>query len=703
MKKNTFTLYMKKLFVGLFLSVLFMPVWAQNQNDNLTKYWKYRDRLRNRFMVVSGNVENPGVNIPAAFINYTDNIADWGDANSNMSHYLSVLATELWLLKNNNQDYSTTLKELYYAMLAMERLDTYSEYQIRISKNLPNPAVDAANDINGFHLRDDITSGFWSNNSSHFGVSDYQSCFRQKTPQNDLYECSQDVIYHNMEGLALVAKLIGTESVSGIPVTFTNNYIPNRLTSVGIKSGNSINFSLWAQDFMKRYIRWVQDWTIKIFWGLPSHWYVLNAVTGDLVRDGNGNDADMGGFYHYGIIKAGEAITGQTDLRVYGGILPAAVTEKVYTDLFRTHSVQVPPPPNPILILVDVIFGGAYQNINFDDYKLRSLSATGNVLGAETFSILRTHRDNYNFRKPGYFPCYENIPLQYLVLHDPNYTVMTVAGNVYNSDKVLYENLLNSAPLCGPASNCGVYDWTSRSRCVWPERLGEFPSSSNVAYSGLDYMMLHNLYYIAFRKEDFKKLSIDAGSAYRSTSASSGIIEVNTSITGISVIYTASNCVKMNSGFSVSGGKSFKATILHRANNYQGDAYKVLTATDCVSSLKSATVNQGYDDNQDNIPEFTEPMQIEKNVTSNPEDLIFEKSEISIFPNPSKGFITISPGNSFLPLNFEIVNFNGSIVYQGSIDSDMQQVDLSILQKGIYLIRFHLKDKIYSKKLSLIY
>jgi hypothetical protein len=323
-------------------------------------------------------------------------------------------------------------------------------------------------------------------------------------------------------------------------------------------------------------------------------------------------------------------------------------------------------------------------------------------LGAETFSILRTHRDNYNFRKPGYFPCYENIPLQYLVLHDPNYAVMAVGDNVYNTDKTFYENLLNSAPECGPASNCGKYDWTSRSRCVWPERLGEFPSSSNVAYSGLDYMMLHNLYYIAFRKEDFKKLTVDAGSAYRSTSASSGIIEVNTSITGSSVTYNASNCVKMNSGFSVSGGKSFKATTIHRANNYQGDAYKVLTETDCVSSLISAIFNQGYNNNQDNISESTEPIQIEKQLTSNPEYLLFENSGISIFPNPSNGVITILPGNSFLPMNFEIVNFNGIIVYQGSTDINMQQVDLSILPKGIYLIRFHTKDKTYTKKLSLI-
>ena len=125
---------MKKIFItlsfGLFLIV---PLLGQNQMANLEKYWKYRQELRDKFIVVSGNVEEQGVNIPAAGINYHWKV-NWSEGNSNMSHYLSVLATELWLLKNNNQDYSVTLKELYYAMLAMERLDLYSEQNFRIQE-----------------------------------------------------------------------------------------------------------------------------------------------------------------------------------------------------------------------------------------------------------------------------------------------------------------------------------------------------------------------------------------------------------------------------------------------------------------------------------------------------------------------------------------------------------------------------------------
>jgi hypothetical protein len=78
-------------------------------------------------------------------------------------------------------------------------------------------------------------------------------------------------------------------------------------------------------------------------------------------------------------------------------------------------------------------------------------------------------------------------------------------------------------------------------------------------------------------------------------------------------------------------------------------------------------------------------------------------SGVSIFPNPRDGIINVLIGNTMLPLNFDIVDFNGIIVHMGSIDSDMQQVDLSILPKGIYLIRFYTKEKIYTEKISLIY
>ena len=88
-------------------------------------------------------------------------------------------------------------------------------------------------------------------------------------------------------------------------------------------------------------------------------------------------------------------------------------------------------------------------------------------------------------------------------------------------------------------------------------------------------MMLHNLYYIAFRKEDLKTirisnvvdLTLPLAPQYelwmnrRNTSQRAGYIETNSSILGSNVTYTATRGITLKNGFSASGegGKKFVA------------------------------------------------------------------------------------------------------------------------------------------------
>ena len=191
---------MRKFILAIITVFSALSAFSQSPQRNLEKYWHYRDRLRERFVVVSQDVEEEGVNIPAGDI-FGDTVS-WSDGNSIMSHYLSLLSTELWLLKTNHQDYSQTLAELYYAMLALERLDLYSESHWRrfdgllafggstadslksrqvISQIGQKPAIathaPSRADINGMHLRDDISPAFWNKHQSHFGVSEVISNF----------------------------------------------------------------------------------------------------------------------------------------------------------------------------------------------------------------------------------------------------------------------------------------------------------------------------------------------------------------------------------------------------------------------------------------------------------------------------------------------------------------------------------------------
>ena len=97
---------MKTVLKYFLLLIIPFNCFAQSQQLNLEKYWKYRKRLRDKFIVVS-NINYPGTNIPARdkfpYFKSNEGLLHWGDGNENLSHYISMLATEYRLLKNNNQ------------------------------------------------------------------------------------------------------------------------------------------------------------------------------------------------------------------------------------------------------------------------------------------------------------------------------------------------------------------------------------------------------------------------------------------------------------------------------------------------------------------------------------------------------------------------------------------------------------------------
>ena len=288
---------MKKIIIGLFLLILAIPFYCQTQQQNLDKYWSYRQRLRDKFMVVSPDVMEYGTNIPAAEIFYNDptnpavNRISWGDENGNMCQYLSVLATELWILKNNGQNYSVTLNELYYAMLALERLDNFSEANLRAFNLQANQSefIESAGilnnwqngDINGFSLRDDVTNDFWNRhkNNGKFDVGLCDGFLKRWGNCQFAEENSHDVLEHIMLGLALVSKLVGTESVANTPCNGIISHISSYLTNKGIITSDShVNFSLWAKDIVKRYINYMQyDGTYDSILG-STHWILMNQI-----------------------------------------------------------------------------------------------------------------------------------------------------------------------------------------------------------------------------------------------------------------------------------------------------------------------------------------------------------------------------------------------------------------------------------------
>lgn len=528
--------------------------YAQSPQRNLEKYWHYRDRLRERFVVVSQDVEEEGVNIPAGDI-FGDTVS-WSDGNSIMSHYLSLLSTELWLLKTNGQDYSQTLAELYYAMLALERLDLYSEshwrrfdgklklntkdsltaiHNIEIVNDLGRTPVlsertPLPSDINGMHLRDDVTPAFWNEHRQHFGVS---VC--EMSGRHPMEEISQDVMFHNIEGLALVGKLAGTENIANVPVTFKTDIIPQYLTEKGILRGDSVDFALWAGDIICRYVTCFQsDKPLRLLFK-KNHWVLRNTVTGKKVQQGSGDIGwDAWLFYNYGLVAVGRGFTGSDLRRVKGCKRGDWAFQGILTDGFNTTIDKavlstLAPGYNRrgVRITIDVLTAGVYElhillmkgvagicNLalgnNNDDYKVRSLASTSNYLGDSTFIVLKNRR-SYDPCQTGQPTVYEHLPLINLALYDLEGRNLHRDSALYRTERAVYESLLDEAPFCGPTGKCApdadrfAHNWSETSRCVWPENLR--PSRRrpcrDIDFNGMDYMMLYNLYRIAFCREGY--------------------------------------------------------------------------------------------------------------------------------------------------------------------------------------------------------
>jgi PKD repeat protein len=76
-----------------------------------------------------------------------------------------------------------------------------------------------------------------------------------------------------------------------------------------------------------------------------------------------------------------------------------------------------------------------------------------------------------------------------------------------------------------------------------------------------------------------------------------------------------------------------------------------------------------------------------------------EGGSIQLYPNPSRGEVTLKSSN--LPgSRVAVHSLLGNIVYHGTIENEIITLDLSNLQKGLYILRITAEDsEVYTQKL----
>ncbi|GAB5417881.1 MAG: hypothetical protein Crog4KO_23710 [Crocinitomicaceae bacterium] len=156
---------MKKQLLSLVMLLIASNIFAQTDELNLQKYWKFRNNFVEKFVKIG---DQPGESFPIGVRSPStycyDNVGGghsgalfWGDGGVRHGHYLTLLATEYALLKKNNQTTEGVLNELYYALYALNRVDEFAEAAIDY-----NYGIDFyyGPELNGFYLREDIPEDF---------------------------------------------------------------------------------------------------------------------------------------------------------------------------------------------------------------------------------------------------------------------------------------------------------------------------------------------------------------------------------------------------------------------------------------------------------------------------------------------------------------------------------------------------------------
>jgi hypothetical protein len=537
----------------------------------LMKYWYYRERLKKDFMQFADPWKR-GSSEPASIRRHyefgTSQNIKWGDGTIDLGIYIGVLATEYKLLVNAGENTDETIKELYFALRTLDRLDLYAEGAcIRDDPNSYN----SPQFMNGFFMRDEIGAGLFYNNNysspnSEFGwfenilnsfgsepVSIFQSDYvsHRIRANGGALEESKDQVVYLMEGLLLVLKLI-PDDVRYIINDISTNYIPT--PAVFEMSTNTSYLKAQAWWRIKKIMDFIHPpsdgWTVGKF-------DIINPVSGSKVELGKN-------FWSWAPAFS------DIYFRVTGGTSnPDANVLDFFNPVQRAFRYACKKQYR----FQQKYFPLIYSTFDMKDniHLFLRLNILARQASPEYTSFNSCLFSEYKFY---------HLPLLHFVLNDEwGIPWPCFNCNYSNAD---YQNLLLQAPCKGPwigAGNYGSYNWSSTSLIVHPQRRGQeiFPGEFN----GLDYMLIHNLLLLT----NFNSTNADMKNLYkavvketmpwnRNGALGNGVqnnriyIPSYTSIDASNTInsngfvtYRAEESINLNTGFYVNQGADFYAYI----------------------------------------------------------------------------------------------------------------------------------------------
>lgn len=598
-----------------------------------TKYWHYRERFNNYFVVVG---PEPGESLPMDARNTYPAVAHFGEVPVYQGYYLGMLATEYALLSRNGQNTDRTLTELYYALYALERLDKTAE---QMYSNAPG-------ELDGCLTRDDVPVNFWSANSTQLNATIQYNNPGDGTPSQDQTVMSNYIDYAVNQGgnpASDGSDLMSHDNISQllIGLALVKKFLPNSTVyyydyTLGQNTG--FNFQDKAKVVAGRILNYMME----------ANWILLQP-NGSPISQAYGGVATL---LAYGYGMAGMYINPAI------GYIPstAAQTSWLIAELIGSGLTDRNIPLVCALAAIGDSWDGPITNTDESIASIATQDYFGQDVGKDVF-----------FRH------------LHAVLHDKS---------IDDELRCRAFEMLELAPERGPYAyyqSPAPYGWASTRRFFEEPQHLFVGQTGGGTFNGLDYMLLFNLYNLAF---------VDQGSSFEHLCNTYDVMdhENDNLFTYITIAgnETNSNCavwlndnefvhikaknrITIEPGFVASNVASFVAEVEEACTTYPAD-------------YVSRNYISGEIGNNQNIS-------VGKNSA--------EASTFQIFPNPNNGQFTVSFQKEVEKIfTAKIYDILGNVVFEKSNAAWNQlNVNMSEQPKGIYFIHVTLGDKTEVQKI----
>lgn len=740
-----------KSYITIYILIIItvFPSFAQAQTsmtqeeENMVKYWYYRNRLQ--YFMVQGN--NSGESQVAGIRNYGNTGAlHFGQHSAYLGDYFGVLATEYYLLNHDGQDVNQTLLELYYAM------ETYIENMDKCEADYPWESLNMSDQYDGFFMRNNVPNDFVSTHpelnknvlpeANHSGgdpgwVNSVEGNIDPTNLTNTLKEViSQDEAIFLLQGLALIAHLV-----------------PNNKTFYD-ENNNQINYSFRfkSQQIAGRIISFIQDcpyWDVWIFQN-PVPWWFFRP-------DNKPMAGNYAGFFQEGFRKTDKFFSG-----TYFGET-SEIMYYLWNSLQFTASIE--------LEIGDVVIG------NPDDaaHMVSSLAAicdcwqTGIVIKIPGTNIV-IGQIGINTTQSGL----KFITTRHEYNWDTFYLMLWGILNFKEPDKLNIQKVrdqLNAAPCNGPyAESDAVFSgngWACSAK-FWHNNFNQENGDYNFLgmYNGLDYMLLYNLYRITcatnnsipdvnvtYKNYFVTQLSNQVNTAQNFIVMRSIVSSQTIMPTSGPVKYQAGESIELVPGFNTADNANFEArisqvacddNIINNQNVAKSPLAQAQPADDtvgnfimgCIPGLNDTIQFDGIDFDTTDLFSyswyFPSPAQIlSGQSTRNPvvifptcnynyelcsmafTDSIGETNRVffniykeccdslelkngtapvNAYPNPNDGLFSLNSTETGVNYTLEVYNIFGELVYTGTSANGEAIINIKGTAPGLYMIKLFIDD-----------